>query len=107
MKDLHISLNSAIPISLIINELISNSIRHAFPKGTTGEITIAGRREGDTLVLSFKDTGIGIPKEMDWIRNDQSLGHQLVLGLVQQLNGTIELDRTTGTVFNIVMKEKQ
>jgi len=107
MKDLQISLNSAIPISLIINELISNSIKHAFPKGTTGEITIAGRREDNTLELSIKDTGIGIPKDLDWMINYQSLGHRLVVGLVQQLNGTIELDRTTGTTFNIVVKEKQ
>jgi two-component sensor histidine kinase len=57
-------------------------------------------------VLSFKDTGIGIPKELDWMRTDQTLGLKLVVGLVQQLNGTIDLDRTTGTAFNIVLEEK-
>jgi PAS domain S-box-containing protein len=107
IEDLQITIDSAIPISLIINELVSNSIKHAFPKGTTGEITIAGRREADTLVLSFKDTGIGIPKDLDWMRSTQSLGLRLVVGLVQQLNGTIELDRSAGTAFNIVVKEKQ
>jgi|GEM_PF-1977137 len=106
IKDLQINIDSAIPISLIINELISNSIKHAFPKGTMGEITIAGHHEANTLILSFKDTGIGIPKDLDWMRSKQSLGHRLVVGLVQQLNGTIELDRTTGTAFNIVVKEK-
>jgi PAS domain S-box-containing protein len=107
IKDLYITIDSAIPISLIINELISNAIKHAFSKGTTGEIIIAGRREAGNLVLSFKDTGIGIPKELDWMRNTQSLGHRLVVSLVEQLNGTIELDRTTGTAFNIVVKEKE
>jgi PAS domain S-box-containing protein len=107
MKDLQINIDTAIPISLIINELISNSIKHAFSKGTTGKITIAGRREAGNLVLSFKDTGIGIPKDLDWMRNTQSLGHRLMVSLVEQLNGTIELDRTTGTAFNIVVKEKQ
>lgn len=106
MKDLQVSIDYAIPISLIINELISNSIKHAFPKGTTGEITIAGRREVDTLVLSIRDTGIGIPEELDWMRSKQSIGHRLVVILVEQLNGTIKLDRTTGTAFNIVVKEK-
>lgn len=106
LKDIWISINSAIPISLIINELISNSIKHGFPNGTPGEITIAGRREADTLVLSIRDTGIGIPEDLDWMRSKQSLGLQLVVSLVQQLNGTIELDRTAGTVFNIVVKEK-
>jgi len=106
IKDLYITIDSAIPISLIINELISNSIKHAFPQGTSGEITIAGHREADTLAFSIGDTGVGMPKDLDWMRSKQSLGHRLVVGLVQQLNGTIELDRTTGTAFNIVVKEK-
>ena len=106
MKDLQITIDSAIPISLIINELISNSIKHGFPKGTPGEITIAGRQEADTIVLSIKDTGIGIPKDLDWMRNKQSLGHRLVVSLVEQLNGTIELDRSVGTAFTIVVQEK-
>jgi PAS domain S-box-containing protein len=105
-KDIQISINSAIPISLIINELISNSIKHGFPKGTLGEITIAGRREADTIVLSIKDTGIGIPKDLDWKRSKQSLGLRLVVSLVEQLNGTIELDRSAGTAFIIVVQEK-
>ena len=107
MKDLQITIDSAIPISLIINELISNSIKHAFPTGTPGAITIAGRKEADTIVLTIRDTGIGIPKDLDWMRSKKSLGLRLVVSLVEQLKGTIELDRTTGTVFNIVMKEKQ
>jgi len=106
MKDLQVTIDTAIPISLIINELISNSIKHAFPKGTTGEITIAGRREANTLVISIRDTGIGIPQDIDWMRNNQSLGLRLVISLVEQLSGTIELDRTAGTTFNIVVKEK-
>ena len=107
MKDLQITIDTAIPISLIINELVSNSIKHAFPKGTSGEITIAGRREADTLVLLLKDTGIGIPEDLDWKNNRQSLGQRLVVSLVEQLNGTIELDRTAGTTFNIIVKEKE
>jgi PAS domain S-box-containing protein len=107
MKDLQITIDSAIPISLILNELITNSIKHAFPKRTAGEITIAGRREADNLVLSVSDTGIGMPKDFDWMSSNQSLGHRLVVSLVEQLNGTIELDRITGTVFKIVVKEKQ
>jgi two-component sensor histidine kinase len=107
IKDLLITLDTAIPLSLIFNELISNSIKHAFPQGATGEVTIAGHRDGDTLVLSFKDTGIGIPKELDWMRTDQTLGLKLVVGLVQQLNGTIELDRSVGTAFTIVIRDRE
>jgi PAS domain S-box-containing protein len=107
MKDLQITIDSAVPICLIINELVSNSIKHAFPKGATGEITIAGRREGNTLVLSFKDTGIGIPADLDWRRYEQSLGLRLVMSLVEQLDGTIELDRSAGTAFTIVLKQRE
>jgi PAS domain S-box-containing protein len=106
MKDLQITIDSAIPISLILNELISNSIKHAFPQGTPGEITIEGHREGYTLALSVRDTGIGLPKDYDWTTGKQSLGHRLVISLVEQLQGTIELDLTTGTTFNIIVKEK-
>jgi PAS domain S-box-containing protein len=107
IKDLLITLDTAIPLSLIFNELISNSIKHAFVQDATGEITIAGHRDGDTLVLSFKDTGIGIPKDLDWMRTDQTLGLKLVVGLVQQLNGTIDLDRTAGTAFTIVVRDRE
>ena len=107
MKDLPVTLESAIPLSLIINELISNSIKHAFPEGRTGEIIIAGHRKADTLVLSFRDTGIGMPEDFDWMRSTQSLGLRLVGSLVEQLDGTIELDRSAGTAFTIVVKEKE
>ena len=53
-----------------------------------------------------KDTGVGIPADFDW-RNPKSLGLRLVIGLVEQLQGTIELDRTAGTAFTIVVKEKE
>jgi two-component sensor histidine kinase len=107
MQDLQITLDSAIPLSLIISKLVSNSIKHAFPHGASGEITVAGRREADKLVLSARVTGIGMPTDIDWMRSKQSLGHRLVVSLGEQLKGTIELDRTAGTVFNIVVKEKE
>jgi PAS domain S-box-containing protein len=106
MKDLKVTLDSAIPISLIINELISNSIRHGFPTGNPGEIFIAIQREDHTLTILFKDNGAGIPQDFDW-RNARSLGLRLVISLVEQLSGTIELDRSAGTAFTIVVKEKE
>jgi two-component sensor histidine kinase len=54
----------------------------------------------------YKDNGIGIPQGLDW-RNAKSLGLRLVISLVEQLQGTIELDPTTGTAFTIVVKEKE
>ena len=101
IKDLYIAIDSAIPVSLIINELISNAIKHAFPKGTSGKIIITGHREDHTVLLSVRDTGVGMPKDLDWKRNKRSLGHRLVVSLVEQVKGTIELDKSDGTTFTI------
>jgi two-component sensor histidine kinase len=86
---------------LIINELISNSLKHAFPAGKEGEIRINLRSDNDnkfTLIIS--DNGVGFPKDLDF-RNTETLGLQLVMTLVKQLRGTIELDRSSETEFKI------
>lgn len=100
-----LAIDTAIPLGLMINELISNSLKYAFPDGRTGEISLAIRRQDHTLTILFKDNGIGIPDNFDW-RNGKSLGLRLVISLVEQLDGTIELDRRSGTAFTIVVKEK-
>ena len=96
------NVDRAIPCGLIINELISNSFKYAFPEYRKGEITISLKeKENDKLELSIGDNGIGIPESIDW-KNTDSLGLKLVTGLVeQQLNGTIELIRSRGTEFII------
>ncbi|MFA4877071.1 MAG: PAS domain S-box protein [Methanoregula sp.] len=104
IRDITLDINAAIPVGLIINELISNSLKYAFPDGRTGEISITVTRDGKTLTFLFKDNGIGIPADFDW-RNAESLGLRLVNSLVDQLDGTIELDRSAGTSFMIVVTE--
>jgi two-component sensor histidine kinase len=58
------------------------------------------------LSVLYKDTGVGLPADLDW-RTGKTLGLRLVISLVEQLFGTIELDRTSGTAFIIVVKEKE
>ena len=106
IRDLHIGLETAIPVGLIVNELISNSLKHAFPDGRKGEISVAITQQNAMLTIQYKDNGVGIPQDFDW-RHAESLGLQLVILLVDQLDGTIELDRSSGTVFTIVVKEKE
>jgi len=101
-----VDINTAIPVGLIINELVSNALKHAFPAGRGGTISISGRSDDDTLTLVVKDDGIGMPPDLDW-KNPESLGLRLVTSLVEQLDGTIELDRSSGTAFTIAMKEKE
>jgi two-component sensor histidine kinase len=105
MEDIVSNIDTLVPVGLIVNELVSNSLKHAFPDGKKGEISIAIQRQNVMLTILFKDNGVGIPEDFDW-RNAESLGLRLVVSLVDQLNGTIELDRTGGTAFTIVVKEK-
>ena len=96
-------MDTAIPCALIINELVSNSLKHAFPDGRTGEVTIAIHRINGRYELTITDNGVGPPSDFDF-RTTDSLGLQLVTGLVNQLDGTITLDRTKGTTFIITFK---
>ena len=104
--DVDATINTAIPLGLIVNELISNSLKYAFPDGKQGEITITVTKEGTALHIRYQDNGIGIPEALDW-RNTKSLGLRLVINLVDQLNGTVELDRSSGTQFTMVLNEKE
>jgi len=106
IEKITLPINTAIPLGLIINELVSNALKHAFPPGTKGVISISARRDGDTISLDVGDTGVGFPADVDW-RNPGSLGLRLVTSLVKQLDGTIELDRSTGTRFSMVLKVKE
>jgi two-component sensor histidine kinase len=106
IRGILLDINTVIPVGLLINELVSNSLKYAFPGGRKGEISIAIHRQDHTLTILFKDNGAGIPEDFDW-RNAKSLGLRLVVSLVEQLQGTIELDRTAGTTFTIVVKEKE
>ncbi|MBE0517497.1 MAG: PAS domain S-box protein, partial [Methanophagales archaeon] len=99
--DVLLGVNTAIPCGLIINELVSNSLKHAFSDGMEGEISIDLRSNNDhTFRLIVSDSGVGFPKDLDF-RNTETLGLQLVITLVKQLKGTIELDRSTGTTFKV------
>jgi len=100
-----LGMDSAVPCGLIINELVSNSFKHAFPGGRRGEVRIAmSRHDGDRITLVVADNGVGLPENLDFL-NAESLGLQLVVTLVDQLRGTITLSRDTGTKFTVVFTE--
>jgi len=95
--------DTAIPCALIINELVSNSLKHAFPDGAIGEVTIGLQHADGSYTMTVADDGVGFPADADFRATD-SLGMQLVTALVNQLDGTITLDRTNGTTFVITFK---
>jgi two-component sensor histidine kinase/sensor domain CHASE-containing protein len=106
IEDVNIGLDTALPCGLIINELVSNSFKHAFPAGEEGEINVIFKLENDIFILTVNDTGVGLPSDLDF-RNTESLGLQLVNNLAEQIEGTIELDKRRGTAFTIKFKELQ
>lgn len=85
----------------MLNELISNALKHAFIDGRKGRLDISmSKNDEEKFTLTVCDNGIGLPESIDF-RNTGSLGLQLVSSLVSQLDGTIELDRNNGTMFKI------
>ncbi|MBM4241276.1 MAG: PAS domain S-box protein [Euryarchaeota archaeon] len=104
VEKIRMNIDTAIPLGLIINELVTNSIKHAFPKGRKGEISVKLFSEGDKLTLTISDNGIGFPEDLDISKTD-TLGLKLVNNLIRQVDGKIELDRSHGTEFKIIFKE--
>ncbi len=96
--EIHLDLDQAIPCGLIVNELITNALKYAFPEGNnTGDIRINLRRSGENEVtLIVSDNGIGLPENID-INTAPSLGLQLVSVLIKQIHGTYSINRSDGT----------
>jgi PAS domain S-box-containing protein len=105
MGKIMVDINTAVPLGLIMNELISNALKHAFPNGRKGIISISGGENGDLITLVVRDNGIGIPEELDW-KNTTTLGMRLVTSLIDQVGGAITLDRNQGTAFTITIKRE-
>jgi two-component sensor histidine kinase len=102
VENISLRIDSAIPCGLIINELVSNSLKYAFPEDRKGEIKVAIHlNDSDKVELTVSDNGVGIPENLDF-RNTDSLGLNLVNALTSQLQGEIELNRNNGTEFRIV-----
>jgi two-component sensor histidine kinase len=107
IKDIELDIGRAIPLGLIINELVSNSLKHAFPDDRKGELQInLGVSEGKEYdyKLIVKDNGIGFPEDLDIINND-TLGMVLIKALIKQLRGVLDIDRREGTTFTINFKK--
>jgi two-component sensor histidine kinase len=99
-EDVPLSVDAAISCGLIVNELVSNSLKHAFPERRTGTVEVILRGDGRTAVLEVKDDGVGFPADLD-VRNAGTLGLKLVSILTDQIRGSIEVDSARGTRFII------
>jgi PAS domain S-box-containing protein len=101
VADIQFSLDVAIPCGLIINELLSNALKHAFSGREEGRINIRLTFDGDnTFNLVVNDNGIGLPDNVN-VQNTTSLGFQLIITLTNQLQGKINIERKAGTTISI------
>lgn len=99
--EVSLPIDSAIPCGLIVNELISNALKHAFPDGQRGRIDVALTRESNSdVVLSVSDGGVGLPEMLDTARS-ATLGLQLVTLLADQLRGDLAIHRSNPTAFRL------
>lgn len=96
-----LNIETAMPLGLTVNEIVSNSLKHAFPGGE-GTINLKLHRVLDGLELQISDNGVGMPENF---KETNSLGLQLVSALVNQLDGTVELKVDNGTCYNIKFRE--
>jgi len=102
-KDINLDIDLAVPFGLIVNELVSNSLKYAFPKKRRGNIKIKMSADDGNYILVVKDDGIGLPTGLDF-DNTKTLGLQLVKTLVEQIEGVVEIKRDKGVGFIITFK---
>ena len=106
IDEIYLGVDTAIPLGLIINELLTNAFRHAFPEGRKGEITISSQKSGEhKLSLTIADNGVGFPNNLKF-PDPQSLGLQLVDTLIEQLKGAVKVKSDShGTKYEIDLPE--
>lgn len=104
---LMLDIDAAIPCGLIINELLTNAVKHAFPGTSEGEISVEfGLDNHENNVLIVKDNGVGLSPDIEF-KDSGTMGFQLVNTLVNQLDGSIILSRDKGTTFQIIWSESE
>jgi len=103
--EINLGIDASIPCGLILNELVSNALKHAFPEGKEGEINIRMRLKDSRVALTVQDNGIGFPESID-LTNLKSLGLELVNILVGQMNGKMDMQVDGGTTWTITFPVK-
>lgn len=102
-----LNIETSIPVGLIISELVSNSLKYAYPNEEVGKITLSLESQDNEYKLIVGDDGVGFPPEFDFRNVEDTLGLRLVNSLVEQIDGYIDLDKTHGTQFTIKFHEQQ
>lgn len=105
VESLKLDINTAIPLGLILNEILSNSLKYAFPQDKKGSIKVEFLTSNSNYELIVSDNGVGLPSDFDYEKSD-SLGFRLINGLSDQINAKIEVNTDNGTEIKIIFKEQ-
>ncbi|MCE9531672.1 MAG: PAS domain S-box protein [Planctomycetes bacterium] len=100
LEPVHLSIDSAVPCGLLVNELVSNCLKYAFPNQREGNVWLSLVQTGDDVILTVQDDGVGLAEEIT-LRNSKTFGLRLVAALTEQLHGVVKIDRTQGTSVQI------
>ena len=100
VENIELSMDYLVPCGLILNEIIANSIKYAFPESASGNISIAASRNENQCILTIQDSGIGFPDQFK-IESCTSLGMQLIQGLTRQIKGSLEVISNPGAHYTI------
>ena len=100
VDDIRLDIEKVVPCGLLITELLSNAYKHAFADGRAGQIVISMKQVADLVDLEVVDNGLGLPAGFDY-RQARTLGLQLIMALVNQLNGVFELQSDNGVRFSL------
>jgi len=100
VDNLFLDVSQAVPVGIILNELVTNSLKHAFPENRTGAIVIMVKQTAHEVEMRVSDNGIGLPFDFNMTKTD-SLGLTLIKGLTNQLKGTLQLDTRGGVTVTI------
>mgnify|MGYP002344959262 FL=1 len=104
IENVDLNIETSVPCGLIINELVSNSLKHAFPQGRNGKIIVKFHKIKDKYVLMVGDNGIG-PLEKSVLESSKKLGFNLAKSLIKQLDASLEILESEGTLYRITFAE--
>jgi len=99
-----LTIDGAVPLGLIINELLTNSYKHAFPQAKKGAITVSLTENAETFTIKVSDNGVGLPEDFDQ-NESKTLGMELVFILVEQLDSKLTIENTNGSAFLFDIKK--
>ncbi|MEZ4599544.1 MAG: PAS domain S-box protein [Syntrophotaleaceae bacterium] len=103
IEDIELDIEQVVPCGLLITELLTNALRHAFPGSMAGTVRVEMKRENDFLILAVTDDGVGLPPDFD-VSSCGTFGFQLIMALTKQLDGALHVERDKGTRFRVTFR---